>query len=481
MMDEIRIWELARTEAEISNSYNKSIDPSTVAGLIGYWNFNETDQVITDSSSMENDGSLEASTEEGTDDPIQLDSTAPLEDCDDTVVDPVPTAPIANDDTIGSIEVGSSISFTVTENDTDANGDLNPASVLIVSGPTYGMATVDELGVITYLNTGGGATTDTLTYIIVDAAGLESNEATVTIMVTEPSGGGVTTESCGKGLEFDGINDWVNIPDLRLANDFTIEGWFKLAPGFDYRDPLFGQEGYGPDIHFAAGKVRLYAYGIRVTAKTPLIADTWGHIAITREGSNLTVYINGVKDSTGKWKGILNIKAIGRGNRGFVKGMMDEIRIWNITRTESEIGSSYDTSIDPSTVAGLIGYWSFNETNQIIADSSGMENHGTLGASDLDGTDDPTRLDTETPLTESCDDVTAPVISNIQTTVSDSTVTISWDTDEPATSNVAYGLDDTYTATPETDAALSTQHSVTITELTHLRSFYYQFPSISIS
>ena len=96
-----------------------------------------------------------------------------------------------------------------------------------------------------------------------------------------------TTASCGKGIEFDGINDWINIPDLRLADDFTIEGWFKIAPGIDYRDAIFGQEGSGPDIHFSAGRVRLYAYGIRVTAKTPLIADTWGHIAITRSGTKL--------------------------------------------------------------------------------------------------------------------------------------------------------------------------------------------------
>ncbi len=211
-----------------------------------------------------------------------------------------------------------------------------------------------------------------------------------------------SSASCRKAIDMDGINDWINIPDFRLANDFTIEGWFKLAPGIDYRDAIFGQEGSGPDIHFSAGRVRLYAYGIRVTAKTPLTADTWGHIAITRSGTDLTVYINGVKDSTGQWKGILNIKAIGRGNRGFVKGMMDEIRIWEIARTETEIGNSYDQSIDAN-IAGLLGYWNFNGADQTITDLSTMANHGTLGASAMEGTDDPMRLDTTIPLIESCD------------------------------------------------------------------------------
>ena len=603
MMDEIRIWELARTETEIGNSYDTSVDPNT-AGLIGYWNFNDADQIITDASSLGNHGTLGTSTADGADDPIRLDSTTPLiEDCDGAVVEPPAptTAPIANNDTVGSIEVGGTISFsvtendidtdgdlnptsvlivstpsdgnatvnddgtityvntgataiidtlsytvadleglisneatvsitvtepelepvapianndtvgpveagevisftvtdndvsnngnlnlasvvvvsnptdgtatvdatgtityqntgttaitdtlsytvtdsegaisnvaivtitvtqppiidtvpiadndsigpvetggtitfTVTDNDTDSDGDLNPASVVIVSEPTDGTATVGTSGTITYINTGTSAITDTLTYTVANTEGQISNEATVTITVTEPSDG-TTTESCGKGMEFDGINDWINIPDFRLARDFTIEGWFKLAPGIDYRDPLFGQEGSGPDIHFSAGRVRLYAYGIRVTAKTPLIADTWGHIAITRSGSDLTVYINGVKDATGRWKGILNIKAIGRGNRGFVKGMMDEIRIWELARTEAEIGSSYDTSVAPNTV-GLIGYWSFNDADQIVADYSSMDNHGTLGASTTESADDPLRLDSTAPLTESCD------------------------------------------------------------------------------
>ena len=191
-----------------------------------------------------------------------------------------------------------------------------------------------------------------------------------------------STASCDKSLELDGINDWVNIPNLTLAKDFTIEGWVKLAPGIDNKDALFGQEGRGPDINFYANKVRLYATRDKVTANTALFPNTWEHIAITRSGTKLVLYINGVEDATGTWNGILSLKAIGRGNRGYLKGEIDEVRIWDIARTGAEIIKNFDTTIAPDTL-GLIGYWNFNDAGQTIKDVSSSENHASLGASTL--------------------------------------------------------------------------------------------------
>ena len=498
-MDEIRIWNVARTEAEISTSFDSDINPNS-AGLIGYWNFNDIDQVIIDTSHSANNAFLGVNAEAGTDDPVRLSSLAPIsENCDEGGTgENFNEAPVAFDDIVGPVVAGGTLNFSVTGNDEDIDGNLDATSVEIISIPSDGTALVDEFGVISYFNTGAIALTDTLGYTVTDTEGLISNEATVTIEVTEPTlfnenpiaqadtaiiqsgdnvtinvlandsdndgyldkahlaiisepdygtvvidydtgeitythDGSVTTSdnfiytiaddqgavsneaivsititnssaSCGKGLDFDGIDDWVNIPDLTLANDFTIEGWFKLAPGIDYKDVLFGQEGSGPDIHFTQGRVRLYSYGIRVTASTPLIANIWGHIAITRSGDNLKVYINGVEDPViGRWKGILNLKAIGRGNRGYFQGMMDEIRIWNIVRTDDEINASYNTIIDPN-VSGLIGYWNFNALEQVVTDASNASNHGSLGINTIVGLDDPVILNSIAPFAENCDD-----------------------------------------------------------------------------
>ncbi len=200
----------------------------------------------------------------------------------------------------------------------------------------------------------------------------------------------------GNSIELDGIDDWVNIPNYTLENDFTIESWVKLAPGIDTNDALFGQEGTGLDINFYQGKARLYANADKITANTALVPGIWGHIAITRSGSHLTLYVNGVKDAEGTWDGVLTLKSIGQGNRGFLKGTLDEIRVWNIARTEAEIKTNFSVGVDPN-LAGLIGYWTFDNVGQVITDASKFTNHGLLGANKAESSDDPAQIESSAP------------------------------------------------------------------------------------
>lgn len=74
-------------------------------------------------------------------------------------------------------------------------------------------------------------------------------------------------------------------------------------------------------------------------------------------------------------------------------------------------------------------------------------------------------------------DTTPPVISNVQATnVTDSSATITWTTDEPATSRVDYGLDATYGSTVA-DGSLVTSHSLTLISLSAPTTYHYQVTS----
>jgi hypothetical protein len=73
-------------------------------------------------------------------------------------------------------------------------------------------------------------------------------------------------------------------------------------------------------------------------------------------------------------------------------------------------------------------------------------------------------------------DVIPPVISNPQVTVTDNAATITWGTNEPSTSVVNYGSDNTY-GTEVNDTALVTSHSLILTGLNSNTLYHYQVKS----
>lgn len=98
--------------------------------------------------------------------------------------DIVNVAPVANNDSV-SLAVGATTQINVLSNDTDSTGTIDPKTVLIVTQPTAGTASVNATtGVITYTHNGGSARTDSLTYTVKDDKGLVSNVATVSISIT---------------------------------------------------------------------------------------------------------------------------------------------------------------------------------------------------------------------------------------------------------------------------------------------------------
>jgi hypothetical protein len=97
-------------------------------------------------------------------------------------VDPVADPPVAANDTV-TTEEGEAVVIDVVANDSDPDGDLDPATVEIVSPPSDGTATVDAAGRITYDPDPDYVGSDTFTYRVCDAQGACST-ATVTVAVS---------------------------------------------------------------------------------------------------------------------------------------------------------------------------------------------------------------------------------------------------------------------------------------------------------
>src|SRR6185369_6334904 len=104
-------------------------------------------------------------------------------------------APHAVDDPTNTMVggAGTSLPVNVLANDTAGTNTINIASVVVVTQPINGKATVNPAtGVVTYAPAAGFVGTDSFTYNVKDSAGIVSNTATVTVTVTAPS-----TESLG--------------------------------------------------------------------------------------------------------------------------------------------------------------------------------------------------------------------------------------------------------------------------------------------
>ncbi|MDB5265327.1 MAG: hypothetical protein JWM39_40 [Parcubacteria group bacterium] len=88
-------------------------------------------------------------------------------------------------------------------------------------------------------------------------------------------------------------------------------------------------------------------------------------------------------------------------------------------------------------------------------------------------------LATSSPITVTVDN-TAPVLSSIASSTTSTGATITWTTNENASSTVNYGTTSVY-GTASTSAALVTSHTVTLTGLTAATTYHYQVASADVS
>ena len=85
---------------------------------------------------------------------------------------------------------------------------------------------------------------------------------------------------------------------------------------------------------------------ITVCQPSPLPINTWTHLAVTYNGSTLTLYRNGVAVATSNVSGTLSPTTgtlqIGASQFGeYFKGLIDEVRIYNRALSDTEIQALY--------------------------------------------------------------------------------------------------------------------------------------------
>jgi predicted outer membrane repeat protein len=186
-------------------------------------------------------------------------------------------------------------------------------------------------------------------------------------------------------------SQYVTVPhsaSLNLTTSFTMEALVNYSGSnstivdkgnYDYLWQL-NANGNGDKMGFYMFSSNTWVYS---TAAVP--QNTLTHVAITLSSGTLTFYINGVEAGTASAFTSQDNQPLNIGRQqptscqcNQFNGIMDELRIWNVVRTEAEIQANKDGTINAGS-AGLVAYYKFNEgSGTTTADATSNGNNGTL-------------------------------------------------------------------------------------------------------
>ncbi|MCU7242851.1 MAG: calcium-binding protein, partial [Microcystis aeruginosa WS75] len=217
-----------------------------------------------------------------------------------------------------------------------------------------------------------------------------------------------TAGSVNQSLSFDGVDDYVSNSNVfaDVSGTFTMEFWVNpTATRATTPEANSGISGIGSQRyaihpthgeaanlganHFGAG-VSVGTNGISVFEHTAsylpslLVHDTslsgWNHVAIVYNNNTPSLYLNGQFIKTGLTStGIVHpsIASLGGGDAtgyGTFQGGLDEVRIWNTARTQTQIQNTLNSQLNGNEI-GLVGYYNFNESSGNIAEDGTINNN----------------------------------------------------------------------------------------------------------
>lgn len=394
-IDEVRIWNVARTAVQISNSLSCQLHGDE-PGLVGYYNFNQ-------GTAGANNAGVTTLNETG-------DHCTPLNGTLNNFA--------LNGATSNWVGSGPSFSGTCTNN--DANINVSGNSVCITDGDNTpsltdhtNFGTYSGTGIVrnfTVSNTGGGTLTiSNITISGPDAAnfsitgspsspiasggsetlqitfsgtGVGARSATVTI--TNDDGDELSFDFAISGtiaipseaLQFDGNNDHVTLPNI-LTPSYTKEAWVYSTNTVGAGNNIVSGAQtalWAPTPTFQLSSGHNGSYTL-VQDPDPLLPNTWTHVAVTYDATTqiMSLYKNGalVDQTPGVANHTENALYIGAFTGVFTfNGSIDEVRIWNYARSAAEISNNYNCQLSGDE-GGLIAYYNF-------ADGIGLANNAGL-------------------------------------------------------------------------------------------------------
>ena len=180
---------------------------------------------------------------------------------------------------------------------------------------------------------------------------------------------------------------------LNVSSAITIEAWIKIeslpASGETYviaskREGAIGQRQYSFAVRNNGGTYQLLLVASYTGGNVDLVAPinwsspsagTWYHVAATwsQASDTYTAYVNGSSIGTYNTVADMGTNNIYSGTAAFrigaeeqtpsnfFDGVIDDLRVWNVERTGTQINQSKDAEL-VGNESGLVGYWKLNDS-----------------------------------------------------------------------------------------------------------------------
>ena len=216
-----------------------------------------------------------------------------------------------------------------------------------------------------------------------------------------------TIGKIGQALSFDGVNDYVNVPHistLEIIGDLTLSVWLYhrgqisadsfVAKGAAYNtvSPYDFWVSNNGTLNFSQndGSANQETF----TSVLPVPLSIWTHVVVTRSGTNIKLFTNGVQGLSATYTRNPTASGdpltIGDNLSGApFDGLIDDVRIYNRALSASEIkrlynigaASKLNTTLKDALSSGLVGHWTFDGQDMAgerAYDRSGQNNTGLL-------------------------------------------------------------------------------------------------------
>lgn len=152
--------------------------------------------------------------------------------------------------------------------------------------------------------------------------------------------------SAGAGY-FDGTGDYLSVPDnaaFTFDGDFTIEAWVYKSSGVGTvaaHWPGFVATNCSWIVSTDANNRLTFSYGIGSTnatitgTSTTVTANQWNHVAVSRSGTTVRLFVNGVQDATtgtvsgtlNNSTGIITVGVINTNDGQYLTGYISNLRV----------------------------------------------------------------------------------------------------------------------------------------------------------